>query len=133
MNCRWCSLRGVGRITAWVLVVYFLSYVTFSRVAYLRADAANAEGFYFFFPSTGATTIMNDLCFVIYWPLVQIEELLGTGRPRAADPLRRLSVKETLNSHGYLKGIPGTDSRFRRFRWIPILAYWLRFGRFPVW
>lgn len=85
---------------AWVLILYVVSYLVFSRAAYSRADAANAEGFYFVFPSSPATVFANDLCFAIYWPLVEMDKLLGTGRPRASDPLRLLSNRRSHTAMG---------------------------------
>lgn len=108
---------------AWVVILYFSSYVVFSRAAYRKADAANAEGFYFVFPSSTATAFANDLCFAIYWPLVQMDMLLGTGRPRASDPLR-LSLRQSqplgpeprrAGTAALLPSSTGTLGHFSRF------------------
>jgi hypothetical protein len=73
-----------------LLTVYLGSYLVMSRIAFRQADRANAEGFYFFVPLTPGLKAANDSCFALYWPLVEIDKALGTGRPRGSDPILHL-------------------------------------------
>jgi hypothetical protein len=82
---RRCAIAGVILLT-----VYPGSYLAMSRIAFRKADRANAEGFCFFEPRTRGVKTADDWCFAVYWPMVEIDKALGTGRPRGSDPILHL-------------------------------------------
>ena len=75
-----------------LLVLYVGSYLVLSRRAFQVADATNAEGFYFVEPSSDAAWLVHEACCVFYYPLILLDQLLGTGRPPASRPLGGLSL-----------------------------------------
>lgn len=84
-------LRRHKRTAFCILLMYITTYLVMSRVGYRRADEYGLLHFWFVPPLSPATTIANDVCFVVFYPLVQFELLLGTGRGRASDPILKLS------------------------------------------
>ena len=75
-----------GIIFALVLV-YVSSYVILSRRGFREADEFNMMGFYFFPPEpTDAWRIKNYSLVYLYYPLIFIDNILGTGRAVASEP-----------------------------------------------
>jgi hypothetical protein len=67
--------------------VYTLSYAVLSRQGFREADEMHCVGFYSVFPNTDEEKAQNDFCNFIFYPLVQIDLALGTGRRPGCDPL----------------------------------------------
>src|SRR5688572_12464389 len=83
---------GKGRRAAWVgLVVttlYVGSYLALSRRGFADADRENIKGFYFFpAADTTAWRVLHGGCVLLYYPLIQVDRLIGTGRHPASEPL----------------------------------------------
>ena len=72
------------------LIVYISSYYVVSRAALQFAEEHDIKGFYFFLPHDSAEYRVNYRIYFFYYPLVQVDYLLGTGRPFACEPLLRL-------------------------------------------
>jgi hypothetical protein len=88
--------RRLKRALAGVLVVllafYIGSYVVLSRRGFAEADAYAMKGFYFFPPeNTDLWRQLNYGCVALYYPLIFIDEELGTGRSPAREPMWGLS------------------------------------------
>jgi hypothetical protein len=95
------TAMGLNKYRRWVIVavlltlfsVYVSSYVVLSRRGFAQADEWHADGFYFFTPQDStAWRFANYSLVVIYYPLIFIDNALGTGRPIAHEPLWRLSA-----------------------------------------
>ena len=72
------------------LLVYVGSYAALSRRAYRVTDSYELGGYYFVFPHPEhpARIAAHWALVVVYYPLIQIEEFLGTGRsPSISEPL----------------------------------------------
>lgn len=69
------------------LILYVLSYLIWSRVRIASADKQGIGGYYFVEPSTAARELAHIGCYIVYWPLVEIERRLGTGRQPASLPM----------------------------------------------
>jgi hypothetical protein len=82
---------------AWLLVAGFLllyvaSYLVLSRRGFADAEQSNMCGFYFFPPEdTDAWRLRNFACVYVYYPLIEVDQLMGTGRAPGKAPLFRLS------------------------------------------
>lgn len=74
-----------------VLCFYVSSYIVMSRLGFRRSDSINGVGFYFIDPCNERAAMLNKFFRVIYYPLVFLDNLLGTGRPLATDPIWELS------------------------------------------
>ena len=75
-----------------LLLAYVGSYAVLSRRAFREAEECGNLGFYFFTPEdTGAWHVKNYGLVFLYYPLILIDNILGTGRPVAGDPLFRVS------------------------------------------
>jgi hypothetical protein len=70
------------------VLAYVGSYYILSRRGFREADQYGFKGFYFVTPVYGgASERANQQRFQFYWPLIQLDILLGTGRHPAADPM----------------------------------------------
>ena len=71
-----------------LLMTYGGSYWGMSRRGFAWADAHDAEGFYFLVPHDSPVWWVGNygLAFV-YYPLVVVDNKLGTGRPLASEPM----------------------------------------------
>ncbi len=78
-------------VIAILLLAYVSSYFILSRRGFAQADNWNAKGFYFVFPSRPAEWKVNWCLVVVYYPLIVIDNMLGTGRPIGSEPIYRLS------------------------------------------
>ena len=77
---------------ALVALAYVSSYYILSRNGFRSADAVNAEGFWFFPPeNTGSWRVKNYSLVVLYYPLIWLDQALGTGRAPAHEPLWEVS------------------------------------------
>jgi hypothetical protein len=75
-----------------LLTAYVTSYVVLSRRGFAMSEEAGFSGFYFFPPEdTDSWRRMNYGCVTIYYPLIVIDNWIGTGKCPAAPPLMRLS------------------------------------------
>lgn len=82
------SNRALAYLLFSVVALYVAPYLLLSRWGYREADKYNWHGFYFVVPETQITSAMNHACRRMFFPLVQCELLLGTGRGCANDPMR---------------------------------------------
>ncbi|NUQ61344.1 MAG: hypothetical protein HUU20_02580 [Pirellulales bacterium] len=78
--------------------MYVSSYLALSRQGFAGCDACNAEGFYFFLPPEETThwsvwwwRCRNHTLVGVYYPLIMLDNLIGTGRPVASEPIWQLS------------------------------------------
>ncbi len=71
--------------------LYVGTYVVLSRNGYREADKYNVRGFFFVIPSSPVMKFANDSCKIIFYPLIKLEQMLGTGRTPAWDPIEKLS------------------------------------------
>ena len=78
-------------VTCILLAAYVGPYLVMSRLGFLRAEIIDTDGFYFVEPTTPYREALNGGCRVIFAPLTWIDNLIGTGRPAASDPLHSLS------------------------------------------
>jgi hypothetical protein len=86
---RWYRLAIIVLIA--LLVVYVGSYLVLSRRGFADADRWDAEGFYFLPPEdTNEWRFWNYTLVRVYYPLIVIDNGIGTGRPAASEPTRRL-------------------------------------------
>lgn len=69
------------------MLAYAGSYYVLSRRGYREADQHGLHGFYFVLPTTKAENTTNARFNRLYWPLIQVELVLGTGRLPASDPM----------------------------------------------
>jgi hypothetical protein len=79
-------------LVALFLLLYVDSYRVFSRRGFADADRTNTQGFYFFPPEdTHAWQYRNYACVYVYYPLIEVDQLAGTGRAPGKPPLFHLS------------------------------------------
>jgi hypothetical protein len=77
-----------------LLVVYLGSYIALSRKGFAEARSNGMSGFYFFTPeNTHRWRQMNYACVALYYPLIAIEDWLGTGMPPGCEPMWGLSSR----------------------------------------
>jgi hypothetical protein len=68
--------------------VYVGSYLVLSRRGFAEARQYHAKGFYFFTPRpTAGWRNSNYACVCVYYPLILVDNCLGTGDWPAAEPL----------------------------------------------
>lgn len=86
-------LRRRARIVlAAILLLYVGSYLVLSRHGFAQTDKLGAKGFWFFEPrDSGLWRLSNYGCVCIYFPLIVVDNCLGTGRWPAKEPLMGLS------------------------------------------
>jgi len=85
---RWIA---AGLLAA-LLIAYVSSYAILSRRGFAEADAAGWEGFYFYPPEDSDQWRFRNYTLVnFYYPLILIDNWIGTGRAIAAEPTWRLS------------------------------------------
>jgi hypothetical protein len=92
---------GTQRIVCIGLVCLFIayvgSYVGLSRRGMAMSEAAGFHGFYFFPPEdTDAWRRMNYGCVYFYYPLILIDEWIGTGKGVGCEPMWHLSHTYSL-------------------------------------
>ncbi len=74
------------------VVIYVGSYVALSRRGFAAMDRDDGVGFYYFEPvDTPTWRIKNRVCTYLFLPLNFIDQLLGTGRGPASEPMFKLS------------------------------------------
>jgi hypothetical protein len=77
------------------LIAYVGSYYVQSRRGFREADQYGIKGFYFVTPTHpakgGGSERANQQRYLFYWPLIQLDLMLGTGRHPAAEPIWGLS------------------------------------------
>ena len=82
----------IGAVLLGLFLVYVASYLMLSRRAFAQADEWDAEGFYFLAPRDSTAWRMSNYFLVfLYYPLISIDNALGTGRPIASEPLWNFS------------------------------------------
>jgi hypothetical protein len=75
-----------------LLVLYIGSYLALSRWAFAHPETTFATNFWFFEPrDSDLWRVSNYGCVYIYFPLIAIDNWLGTGKVPAAEPLWGLS------------------------------------------
>jgi hypothetical protein len=88
---RWFAKRKVWLTLLCLLLAYVTSYVVLSRRGIAFSQRVGCEGFWFFPPDgTNTWRLMNYGCVCFYYPLIVIDNWIGTGRPAACEPTRRL-------------------------------------------
>lgn len=85
-------------------MIYVSSYLVLSRRGFLQADQWNSKGFYFITPTSHAAWQVNWCLVIIYYPVIVIDNMLGTGRPVGSEPIYHLSL-------GGQEVRPGRDQR----------------------
>jgi len=79
-------------LVAALLIAYLGSYLVLSRRAFAEADSQYIKGFYFFPPrESDSWQFCNRACFWLYYPLIVVDNSVGTGRWPGADPMFGLS------------------------------------------
>jgi hypothetical protein len=79
-------------ILAFLLVAYVTSYIVLSRRGFAMSKALGCEGFYFFPPEdTDSWRRTNYGLAKFYYPLIVIDNWIGTGMPVGHEPLWKLS------------------------------------------
>ena len=73
-----------------VAVLYVGTYLGLSRAGFRYADRVNCDGFYFVEPRDEAADAIHYGCTIVYYPLILIDNLIGTGRPPGHAPMRNL-------------------------------------------
>lgn len=96
-----------GRIVLVTLLAgYLIAYLCVSRQGYRWADEHGAKGFFYAVPeNTRRWEILNGACEVLFWPLNQVDQLLGTGRSPSCPPLFDLSRSTRVAP---LRKLPGS-------------------------
>jgi hypothetical protein len=61
-------------------LAYFGSYVVLSRRGYALTDSVGGKGFWFVLPETKRDEKKNEGYIRLFWPLIEAELLIGTGR-----------------------------------------------------
>jgi len=71
------------------LVAYVGSYYILSRRGFREMDQYGFKAFYFVSPVYGGgSERANEQYFRLYWPLIKLDRLIGTGRtPARSDPM----------------------------------------------
>jgi len=88
ISVRWIA---IGLLIVFLLV-YVSSYVFLSRRGFDESDVWEMEGFYFLAPkNTDEWRFWNFTLVRIYYPLIVIDNWIGTGQPIASEPLWDLS------------------------------------------
>ena len=67
--------------------LYVGSYLALSRQAYERSKQWGIEGFWFVLPVTTESKQHNKRLNFVYFPAIQIDLMLGTGRIPLCDPM----------------------------------------------
>jgi len=83
-------MRLVRVLLVVVAVLYVATYLGLSRAGFRYADRVNCEGFYSVEPRDEAADRINYACTIVHYPLILIDNLIGTGRPPASAPTRTL-------------------------------------------
>lgn len=96
--------RKICFVAVTMLLAYVTSYFLWSRIsARIVSEPWGMQGFYFVFPSSARAKLINHWITIVYFPLVYIESVLGTGPGLAHDPLEILTLKmregETLSGY----------------------------------
>lgn len=96
--------RKICFVAVTMLLAYVTSYFLWSRIsARIVSEPRGMQGFYFVFPSSARAKLINHWITIVYFPLVYIESVLGTGPGLAHDPLEILTLKmregETLSGY----------------------------------
>jgi hypothetical protein len=78
-------------IFIFILFLYAASYYFFSRRGFAVSDRYNIEGFYFLKPfPTMQWRIVNYSMIIFYYPLILIDNSIGTGRCISKEPQWKL-------------------------------------------
>ena len=78
----------IPTLLAILLASYVGSYLVLSRRGYAEADEYHMIGFYYFLPENSDEWRSKERAFeLFYWPLNEIDQAIGTGRPLGAEPL----------------------------------------------
>jgi hypothetical protein len=88
------SIRNWVAIASILTAVYCASYFALSRHCFHQASQHNAEGFWFVQPQANQGIwpyCLNEVCRIGYWPLIYIDNAIGTGKPPAEWPMDCLS------------------------------------------
>lgn len=103
------------------IAVYLASYVVLSRRGYAEADRYHSEGFFYSpLERSGAWQFKHYGCVILFWPLNQLDQLIGTGRPpQLSVPLMDLSRgrSESFQIQGRLRFMPNQSVNLTHSWW----------------
>jgi hypothetical protein len=76
-----------------LFAIYVSSYIVLSRRGFAWSEAAGCKGGFYFFPpeDTDAWRYMNYGCAYFYYPLIVIDNWIGTGKCVCSEPIWKLS------------------------------------------
>ena len=102
--------RRIFIVTAVVfLSIYVGSYYLLSRRGFGEMDTWDGVGFYFITPKeSNVWAVCNYGLVVIYYPLIVIDNAIGTGRPVGGIPLWRISKSKDFTNEKEIKQKPLT-------------------------
>jgi hypothetical protein len=81
--------RMIRIISIFIIGIYVITYIYFSRRGYEECSKFNNnESFYFFTPNDfPAWQKAHNVMVVVFYPLIQAERIMGSGRPLGKDPV----------------------------------------------
>ena len=93
------SLLIASFILLCLFTAYVTSYIVYSRRAFSRCEAVGFVGFYFIPPeNTDVWRIKNYGCVLFYYPLIVVDEWIGTGKGVAwGEPLWGPNIGESYS------------------------------------
>jgi hypothetical protein len=74
-----------------ILVAYGMAYFVVSRMAFSWSLALGCSGFYFVPPTNSFNYYAHATATVFFYPAIQVDLLVGTGKSPGKEPLMRLS------------------------------------------
>jgi hypothetical protein len=81
-----------------LIAAYVSSYIILSRRGFATSNASGCSSFYFFPPEdTNAWRRMNYGCVYFYYPLIVIDNWIGTGKPIAHEPMWRITARNACS------------------------------------
>lgn len=97
--------RIVATVLVGLLIGYVVSYLVLSRRGFAEAEAFGGDGVYFFPPEdTNTWRIWNYGLVRFYYPLILIDNWLGTGKEVACEPLWKLSWSPSRRTNEMVVG-----------------------------
>lgn len=84
-NRRWLAVVAVG-----ALIAYCLMFVVLSNTC-SYSENSDMDGYYFASPTSDNGQSVHEFCCLAFWPLIEIDARLISGRRPAAIPLYELS------------------------------------------
>jgi hypothetical protein len=82
------------KITLGIVVSYCLAFIVLSSWC-TYSNVFDMDGYFFVSPTSDRGETAHKVCCIVFWPLIEIDSRLLTGRRPAALPLRALSSSQT--------------------------------------